>query len=288
MTKIYDGIINVYKEKGITSAKVVSIIKHMLKQTCPNNSVKVGHFGTLDPDAQGILPIAIGKATKLFDYFVDKDKKYRVIAEFGYETDTLDATGKVVKKCSIVPTKDQIEKKLLNFIGGYKQIPPKVSAKSLHGKRAYDLFRSGIKFELEPQFVRINEIELLNYSKYLDLIISCGKGFYVRSFIKDLAFSLGALATVVSLERIETGPVNIKNSKKLDDICFEKDILSVEDVLCKLPSFHIEKQYSKKILNGVKCNIAEAPEYFKAYVDGFFIGIGEKNDGLVSIKIWLS
>ena len=98
MTKTYDGIINVYKEKGITSSKVVSIIKHMLKQTYPNISVKVGHFGTLDPDAQGILPIAIGKATKLFDYFVDKDKKYRVVAEFGYETDTLDETGKVVKK----------------------------------------------------------------------------------------------------------------------------------------------------------------------------------------------
>lgn len=283
-----NGIINVYKEKDITSSLVVSIIKRKLKESFPNINVKVGHFGTLDPAAKGVLPIAIGKATKLFDYFIDKDKKYKVSAEFGYETDTLDATGKIIKKCSNIPKESQILDAIESFGSGYNQIPPNISAKSINGKRAYDLARQGIDFCLEPQFVRINSIKLLKFDKNLDLIISCGKGFYVRSFVKDLAIKVNSLATVIELERIQSGPFNVENSKKIDDISLKDDLIAIEDVLFDLPVFNIEIKYAKKVLNGIKCKIPNAPKIFKAYVEGSFVGIGQNVEDFVNIKTWLS
>lgn len=288
MTKLDSGVYNIYKEKGLTSAKVVAIVKNFIKNDYPEDKVKVGHFGTLDPDASGVLPIAIGKATKLFDYFIDSNKTYDVKAEFGYETNTLDKAGQIIKESKCIPSENEIIKALADFRNGYYQIPPKVSAKSINGIRAYKLAYSGKEFELTPQFVRIERVELLNYNEnILSLHIECGKGFYVRSFVRDLAIKIGSLATVSELKRVKSGPFKIDNAVKLGDLSLERDLIHIEDILFDIPEFKIDKFYAKKVLNGVKCDIEDAPVLFRAYYNSKFIGIGQKKDDLVSIKTWL-
>lgn len=239
------GIIPVNKPTEWTSFDVVNRLKYKLK---PN---KVGHLGTLDPMATGVLLITVGKATKLFDFMQKKHKTYLATFEFGHETDTLDATGKVVKICANIPTKEEILRVLPKFMGKISQIPPKYSAKSINGVRAYDLARQNVDFELKAKEIEIFDIKLIDYQNaILTLEIECGSGTYIRSIGRDIAKEVNSLATMINLVRTQVGtfPLNlchdVKNVDKIEEL-----IVPIKQVLnCnKLELSNIEQQ---KILNG--------------------------------------
>lgn len=218
------GFLNVYKPSGMTSSAVVQKVKKKF------NIKKIGHMGTLDPMASGILPLAVGKATRLFDYMQDKVKEYIAIFDFGYTTDTLDITGNKINSCDKIPTQDEIKSILAEFIGDVSQIPPDYSAKNINGMRAYELARKGVQFELKPKVVKIFKIELLrqiNINSF-EFKILCGSGTYIRSIARDIAEKLGTLGCMSALTRTMTGVFDIENSLSLDDIL---ECKSIEEVL---------------------------------------------------------
>ena len=187
---IFKGIIPINKPINWTSFDVVNKVKHTLRQIYGKNSPKVGHLGTLDPMATGVLLVTVGSATKLFDLMQQKTKTYVATFEFGYETDTLDATGEITNKSTNLPNIQQIEKVLPKFIGKISQIPPKYSAKSINGARAYDLARKGVEFELKPKLVEIFDIKIINFVKnVIKLEIICGSirwGYRGRSLLQSV------------------------------------------------------------------------------------------------------
>ena len=247
------GFINVYKPSGMTSSAVVQKIKKRF------NLKKIGHMGTLDPLACGLLPIAVGKATRLFDYSLNKVKRYNVIYEFGYETDTLDSTGIIIQDNGIIPSEDSIKKEIMNFIGKSMQLPPKFSANRVDGKRAYDLARNGIEFELKPKQIEIFEFEMLekiNVNTYKFTVV-CSSGTYIRSIGRDLSNSLGTFATMTYLERSENGYFNISNSIKLDDLLngdIQDYLISPLNVFSNFDLINIDEKECKDLLDGKKLN----------------------------------
>lgn len=245
------GIIAINKPSDWTSFDVVNKIKHMVKPQ------KVGHLGTLDPMATGVLLVTVGKATRLFDIMQAKQKTYIATFKFGEETTTLDSTGEVVCRTLNIPTKEEILKILPNYVGEINQVPPKFSAKSVNGKRAYDLARAGVEFELKPKKVTISNVELLDYSDELKLKITCGSGTYIRSIGRDIAYALNSLATMTSLVRTQVGKFEVKNCKNIQDI--DKDnifhyLVPISDVL-DYKTLILNKEMQNKILNGVILDI---------------------------------
>ena len=200
-----NGFINLYKEKGISSNKALSILKFHLIQN--NIFTKAGHFGTLDPEAEGVLPVALGRATRLFDYTIHKKKVYRTSFLFGKETDTLDLAGEVIKEEAVSITKEDILDVLYKFIGNIPQVPPKYSAKSIGGKRAYALARKGIEFSLKPKLVEVFSIDILSQidKNHFEFRIVCGGGAYIRALARDIAKELGTVAVTTSIIREASG-----------------------------------------------------------------------------------
>jgi len=207
-----NGILLIDKKKGITSYDVIRNIK----KDYPKGT-KIGHTGTLDPFATGLLIIMIGRqATKLMNRFHILKKSYIVEAQFGFETDTQDITGKVVSKTDdgIVPTKEDIEKTInKKFLGKIKQIPPKYSAKKIKGKKAYELTREGKEFKLKPKEIEIFEFKILDYNyPNIKFEILSSTGTYIRTLVHDLARALGTYATSTELRRTEIGPFSVKQA----------------------------------------------------------------------------
>lgn len=242
------GIIAINKPKDWTSFDVVNKIKYKLKP------LKIGHLGTLDPMATGVLLVTVGKATKLFDLMQEKVKTYIAEFEFGYETDTLDATGAKTRETTVIPTLNEIESVINNFIGKISQIPPKYSAKSINGVRAYELARNNVEFEIKPKQVEIYEINILAFEEnVLKLEIKCGSGTYIRSIGRDLAYSLNTLATMTSLIRTQVGSVNLNQtipiSKETTTEKLQQSIIDVSKLL-QFKELHLSDEFNKKILNG--------------------------------------
>ncbi len=254
------GIIPINKPKDWTSFDVVNKLKYKLKP------LKVGHLGTLDPMAIGVLLVTVGKATKLFDIMQEKQKTYVATFEFGYATDTLDATGKILEKTSNIPTIEQILEILPKFKGKISQIPPKYSAKSVNGKRAYDLVREGVEFELKPKMVEIFDIKLLSYNNAeLKLEIVCGSGTYIRSIGRDIAESLSSLATMIELVRTKVGSFELKDCQNIQEIeNIDKKILPINEIL-SYPTLNLTEIQRNKLLNGQTIEI-------------------NKNDGIYSLE----
>lgn len=246
------GIIAINKPKDWTSFDVVNKIKHMVK---PN---KVGHLGTLDPMATGVLLVTIGKATKLFDIMQEKSKTYIATFEFGYETDTLDATGKTIKTSTNTPTMQDIEKVLPKFIGKISQIPPIYSAKSINGVRAYELARRGENVELKPKNVVVNNIKIIEYSNNKLIIeINCGSGTYIRSIGRDIAYELNTFATMTELVRTKVGKFSVENCKEISLIDKENvydNMLKLSEVL-DYKVLNLETDLVNKLLNGQIVNL---------------------------------
>lgn len=285
-----NGIINVYKPQNISSNSVVIKIKKIL------NMKKVGHTGTLDPLACGVLPICIGSATKVSEYFLEKDKTYKVKLKFGILTDTYDFEGKIIKQDFNFKINEKDVLDVLNkFVGEYEQIPPSFSAIKINGKRAYDLARKGIEFEIKSRKVKIHYIKDVEFAyDECSFKVKCSKGTYIRSLCKDIGEALNTYATMTFLERVESGQFTKETSidfYSLDECKVKENLINIDEVL-NFPKLKLQdSEFLKLILNGV---CVKNPKYIKDIVNGqyFFYdkdelkGICErKSDFLKVIKI---
>ncbi len=278
------GFLNLNKPSGITSAQAVAIVKRKLNL----KNEKVGHTGTLDPMASGILPIAIGRATRLFDFMLSKQKTYIAEFTFGYETNTLDSDGEVCFQNGKIPDEASVINVLQDFCGEIEQMPPAFSAKSINGVRAYNLARNNKPVNLTPCKVVVYEFTFLSRTDNIfKFKITCGSGTYIRSLCGDLAHKLGTFATMTSLVRTKTGVFEIENTVDLNNISIEQ-VLPCEYVLSNLPSSNVTEDEQKILLDGKSLQKSElsAGEY-RVYC-GELIGIAivDKNHN-IKIKIWL-
>lgn len=267
------GIIAINKPIGWTSFDVVNKVKHILHQK------KVGHLGTLDPMATGVLLVTVGKATKLFDYMQQKQKTYVAKFEFGYMTDSLDLDGKIVEKTKILPSKNDILQVLPKFKGKINQIPPKYSAKSVNGKRAYELARQNVEFELASKLVEVFQLEMLDYKdNILTLKIVCGSGTYIRSLCRDIAKELNSLATMIELTRTNIDSFNLKNCIEIDKLTIENINSYIQPIknLVKLNNINLDEIETKKILNG--------QTIITNYIDGLYL-LNDNIDTIAMIKV---
>ena len=207
------GIINVYKEAGYTSFDVVAKLRGILKIK------KIGHTGTLDPDATGVLPVCIGKATKLCDMLTDKDKVYECVMLLGVETDTYDMSGRILSKNTVDVTEKQVEEAINSFVGDIMQVPPMYSALKVNGKKLYELAREGKEVERKPRPVTIFSIDILSISlPEVSIRIHCSKGTYIRSLCHDIGEILGCGCAMKSLVRTRVSQFDISDAKTLSEI----------------------------------------------------------------------
>ena len=276
------GFINVNKAQGASSAKEVSIIKKLTKTPC-------GHMGTLDPMASGVLPVAIGNAARLFDYFLEKHKVYVAEFYFGATSDTLDTTGEVIYNVGRVPKEEEIVKVLQKFTGELLQMPPKYSAKCVGGKRGYQLARAGVEFELSPKKVTVYNIKLLERTgdSTCTFKIECGGGTYIRSLARDIGESLSTCAIMSSLIRTQSGVFTLENSVKSENLTAENiaDYVIPTDSVLPYESIVLNDFQAKKLFNGltVKTNLPEG--LYKVYApDKSFYGIGCINQSNLKIR----
>lgn len=221
-----EGILLIDKKKDITSYDVIRDLKRVLPK-----GQKIGHAGTLDPFATGLLIILLGKGTKLMDSIHSLPKEYLCTARLGLDTDTYDLTGEVVYTSDIKPSKEDIQNVLNEkLIGDISQLPPRYSAKKINGRKAYDMARNGEEFELKPKDIHIYSIEILRYEyPYLELKIKCSTGTYIRSIIHDLGIYLNCFATTWELRRTCIGEYDVRNSvNEYDDI--GKNVIKLEDI----------------------------------------------------------
>lgn len=276
------GFINVNKREGLSSAIEVAVIKKLTGSPC-------GHMGTLDPMASGVLPVAIGNAARLFDYFLLKNKTYIAVFKFGVEYDTLDTTGTLLSKGGRIPRREEIENILGEFIGEIEQVPPKYSAKSINGKRGYRLARDGIDFELKPKKVKIISVDLLKQisESEFSFKIECGGGTYIRSIARDMGKMLGTCATMSGLTRTKSGIFTIENSVKTDMLTYEnvqEHIVKTQDVL-SFDSIYPSEREAYKLLNGLAVECGRPDGIYKFYNgNGVFYGLAEVKSGILKVK----
>ena len=275
------GFVNIIKPTGMTSSDVVCKIKKILHMK------KVGHLGTLDPAAAGVLPVAVGKATKFFDYFLKKEKKYTAVVKFGIATDTLDSFGNITNVDNLIDiTKEEILKVLDKFKGEILQYPPKYSALKVDGKKAYELAREGIEFELKPRKITIFDIVLREKCDKNTFLfdIHCSAGTYIRTLFSDIADALNTIAFVPTIIRTKSGFFDLNNAVTLDD--FEKNIniLKIEDVFDDFEIIDLKNEFiAKKILNGVSV-LATEINYDKEDFKPFLISYNNEIVGLYEIE----
>ena len=279
------GFVNINKAAGKTSAQAVAAVKKVFGAPC-------GHMGTLDPAATGVLPVGIGKATRLFPYLIDKEKKYRARFLFGETTDTLDTTGKTEKTTEYIPSEKEIVSNLSRFIGRIDQVPPKFSAKSVDGKRGYQLARRGVDFTLPAKTVEISDFSLIQRvsEKEYEFEITCKGGTYIRSLARDLGAACGSLAVMSYLTRTQSGKFTIENSVTAEELLYsdnpEKYIIPA-DFAVDYEKLVLDGDRAKKILDGVYENYGFKDGVYRVYNGGEFWGIGETEEGRLKIKAYV-
>ena len=226
---MYHGIINVYKEKGFTSHDVVAKLRGICKQK------KIGHTGTLDPEAVGVLPVCLGSATKLCDMLTDKTKEYVAVLKLGVVTDTQDLTGTILEEHPVTVTEEQIREVIFSFQGDQLQIPPMYSALKVNGKKLYELAREGKEVERAARPITIHEIEILKEElPEITIRVSCSKGTYIRTLCHDI----GQAYPLAKLQQLS------------DEGRLSEAVLPVEEVFSHLPVMHVEEAGMKALLNG--------------------------------------
>ncbi len=279
------GFINLIKPQGMSSAYAVGAVKRKFKIPC-------GHMGTLDPMASGVLPVGVGKASRLFQYLLDKNKTYIAKFKFGYITDTLDITGETVDTCSLVPTIEEIRSVLGEFIGEIDQIPPKYSAKCIDGKRGYQLARAGVDFELSAKKVQILNVECLTQTaeNEFEFKIDCKGGTYIRSLARDIALRLDTLGVMSSLNRTSSGVFNIENGVSVEDFikCENaEELLLPADIAVNFEKLILTASQAKKILDGVYENYSFKDGIYRVYNENEFWGVGKASEGKLKIEAYV-
>lgn len=263
---IYNGIINIFKEKGFTSHDVVAKMRGILKQK------KIGHSGTLDPDATGVLPILLGNATVLSDMLTDKSKEYEAVMLLGVSTDTQDITGKILEKRDTSNlNKDTVKEVILSFLGEYMQLPPIYSALKVGGKKLVDLAREGKEVKREPRAVYIFDIDIMDISlPKVKFKAKVSKGTYIRTLCHDIGEKLSVGGCMESLIRTRVDRFYINDAITLKQVeenreCIKKNILSVEEYFSFLPKINTSPEFDKYLHNGNKLKLDKKPENSELY-----------------------
>ncbi len=276
-----NGVINIYKPKGITSFDVV----RKLKKLC--NTKKIGHTGTLDPEAEGVLPVCIGRATKIVDYLMSDFKIYKAVLKLGVITDTYDAAGKILSEKDVSVTEEEVVNVINGFQGESLQEPPMYSALKVNGVRLYELARRGIEVERKLRKITIYRIEINSVNlPYVSFTVKCSKGTYIRSLCYDIGQKLNCGGTMWALERQQSGFFNCANSVKLEELNpdnINNYLIPMEEALIGFKSLYFSVKYKKALLNGMEVSDTDLlsgvnkNELYKVFFeDGQFIGIGEK------------
>ncbi len=277
------GIVLVHKPVGMSSNKAVNIVKFAL------GAKKCGHLGTLDLEGEGLLPVTVNNATKLFDYFLKKDKTYQTVFVFGFETDTLDTSGQIVKQKECDVTQEQVESACRQLLGKYMQMPPQYSAKKVGGQSAYKSARNGEYVELSPKEVEIYDFTLLEKvsKNTFRFSVSCSSGTYIRSLCRDLAEKIGVYGSMQCIIRTKCGGFKLKDAYSIEqiqsgDFC----MLSAESVF-NYPNFSLTLSQCEKLYNGQKLAVNKENGDYKLFNGEDFIGVGEVFDGLLTFKLRL-
>lgn len=269
-----DGVIIINKQKGFTSHDIVNVIRKKL------DIKKVGHTGTLDPNATGVLPILVGKATKISKYLIEHDKTYIATIKLGEKTDTGDSEGQVIetKKVSENLEEENINQVLNNFLGKQKQLPPMYSAIKINGKKLYEYAREGQEVKVEPRDIEIYKIKLLEYkNNKIKFEVECSKGTYIRTLCEDIANKLGTLGYMEELQRTKVNNFDIKDAislEYLDKVTIKEKIISIEEIFKDKPNIDLNNKKLELFLNGVQLTHDLNNGLYRIYNNSKFIGLG--------------
>jgi len=281
-----DGILSIVKPIGLTSFAVVARVRRL------TNTKKVGHAGTLDPDASGVLPVCVGKATKVIEFLMEKDKAYRVGLMLGKATDTQDASGEVLYEKPVYASDQEIRECIQGFLGNQQQIPPMYSAVHVGGKRLYELARQGIEVERQPRPVTFYSINILHIERTDNKVtvvfdVCCSKGTYMRTLCHDIGERLGCGGHMTSLLRTGSGPFllddahtleeleNLKNQQKL-----ENALIGMDQAILRFPPVYVSVPEAKRLKNGLELDFTGLTgEFYRVYLkDGCFLAIGKSDE----------
>lgn len=283
-----DGIIIINKPKNYTSHDIVRKAKKLLNE-------KVGHTGTLDPNATGVLPLLIGKGTLLSKYLIEHDKIYEAVLKLGEKTDTADGEGKVLESQNVeqsILKKENIEKIFNNLEGKQEQIPPMYSAIKLNGKKLYEYARKGIEVEVKPRTIEIYKLELIKVENMeITFRVSCSKGTYIRTLCEKIAEELGTIGYMKELKRIQVGEFNIKDSITIEELenqeIVSNKFITIEKYFNDYEKIVLNERKLQLFLNGVQLTYELKDGIYKIYKENEFIGIGTVKNKLLKRDIIL-
>ena len=280
-----NGLLIINKPKDYTSHDIVNIVRKKL------NTKKVGHTGTLDPNATGVLPILVGTATKISKYLIEHEKTYIATIKLGKKTDTGDSEGNVIEEDTNLKSisKEEIDTILRKFIGKQNQIPPMYSAIKVDGKKLYEYAREGKTVELQPREIEIIDISLIEYQKdEIKFSVRCSKGTYIRTLCEDIAKELGTIGYMKELQRTSVNEFNIENSislEELEDINVEEKIISIEEIFKDKPNINLNNRKLELFLNGVQLTHDLNDGVYRVYNSNNFIGLGVVKNKLLKRDI---
>jgi len=284
-----NGIINVYKEKGYTSFDVVAKMRGIFHQK------KIGHTGTLDPDAEGVLPVCLGKATKVCDLLTDKDKEYKAVLLLGQETDTQDISGEILNQAEVNVTEAQVKDAIMSFVGTYEQVPPMYSALKVNGQKLCDLARKGITVERKARTVKIHEIEIVSiHLPEVEMIVSCSKGTYIRTLCDDIGKKLGCFGCMKALLRTRVDKFKVENAytlTQLEELSQQpqedwKFIESVDGVFRKYESVKADEKALRFIENGNRIPVSMISDFSEEKMQEM-VRLYDSNDRFIGVYSYL-
>lgn len=300
MNKPLCGFLNVLKPPGMSSAHVVGAVRRLL------GGAKIGHAGTLDPEAAGVLPLMVGKAARLFDYMQDKEKAYVTEVAFGTATDTQDAQGVVIARGDHFPDEEAIRAAIPHFTGVIMQTPPMYSALKQDGKRLYELARDGKQADIPAREVTVHELVFRGMTDNHGALLSvrCSKGFYVRTLCQDLGERLGCPSHMRFLLRTQSGPFTLGNAHTLEELktaadngCLQDMLLAPEKALGHLPMMDLPRRLEKPVRNGGHLDWAKFTAVhdtsaahgtpFGLRIDGVLTAIAQRHEDAVKVRTWL-
>ncbi|TFZ39814.1 tRNA pseudouridine(55) synthase TruB [Soehngenia longivitae] len=291
-----NGVLNYYKPSGITSHDAVNIVRKIM------NTKKVGHIGTLDPMACGVLPMLVGNATRISEYLIEHDKEYIAELTLGLRTDTYDKEGKPIAQSDVTVTSEQIVDVFKQFEGQIKQIPPMFSSKKINGKKLYELARMGKEIDRKPNIVDIKKLNIMNIidNKKIIFRVKCSKGTYIRSLCDDIGMKIGTFGYMSFLQRVQVSNFKIENSinddllKDLKQKDTKKDFLiPIDKAIDYMDSINVNEEYFKKLCNGNSIPIKQRQNFIpntnlRVYSNHIFVGIGqiniENNNAILKMK----
>ena len=279
-----DGIIVINKPKNCTSHDVVRKVKKILNE-------KVGHTGTLDPNATGVLPLLVGKGTQISKYLINHDKVYEAVLKIGEKTDTADAEGKIIETQNVKLStlkEENIKIVLKSLIGEQKQIPPMYSAIKINGKKLYEYARSGEIIKVEPRLLYIYNLELIKVANQeITYKVHCSKGTYIRTLCEQIAEKLGTVGYMKELKRLQVGEFKIEDSLTIDEIekNIQKKFITIEEYFKKYTKINLDLRKLQLFLNGVQLNYNLENGVYTIYNNEKFIGTGTIKNNLLKRDI---